>query len=170
MTPAGLTFDSQLCPYLVRKTYIGRRPMARYGTRKCGEEARSCSEAPLVRKQASTYRGPLSVVQTQSSPRLPATVWWKILAELSHEDIKSMTLLCSIFRSLCQPLLFRKLVLHPYYTSLADRGFLYLHRRRWMKQAEFFLLPPHRACHRRVLHSAPLLSASRRETKVGHDG
>ncbi|KAK0210946.1 hypothetical protein DFS33DRAFT_340778 [Desarmillaria ectypa] len=73
--------------------------------------------------------------------RLPAAVWWKILAVLSHEDIKSMTLLSSIFRSLCQPLLFRKLVLHPYYTSLADRGFMYLHRRRWIKQSEFFLLP-----------------------------
>ncbi|KAK0503459.1 hypothetical protein EDD18DRAFT_633013 [Armillaria luteobubalina] len=73
--------------------------------------------------------------------RFPAAIWWKILAELSHEDIKSMTLLCRIFRSLCQPLLFRKLVLHPYYTSLADRGFIYLHRRRWMKQSEFFLLP-----------------------------
>ncbi|KAK0463941.1 uncharacterized protein EV420DRAFT_1116230 [Desarmillaria tabescens] len=73
--------------------------------------------------------------------RFPATVWRKILAELSHEDIKSMTLLSSIFRSLCQPLLFRKLVLHPYYTSLADRGFTYLHRRRWIKQSEFFLLP-----------------------------
>lgn len=73
--------------------------------------------------------------------RLPVTLWRKILAELSHEDIKSMTLLSGIFRSLFQPLLFRKLVLHPYYTSLADRGFIYLHRRRWMKQSEFFLLP-----------------------------